>query len=177
MYPNDPLRVCFMPDQPTLAETERAVAAKVGDLPLDFPAMQAVSSLYRAANAARGHLTNSVLRPHDLTWTGFLVLWLLWIWDGMETRRIAESIGISKATLTGVAKTLSARGLIDRARGEEDRRLVTLTLTPAGRRLMVDLFPEFNAAEAALVAGIPSHELTQLTESLRAVVKTAEQGG
>ena len=107
-------RVRLMPDQHTLEETERATQERVGALALDFPAAHAVSSLYRAANAARGHLTNTVLRPHDLTWTGFLVLWLLWIWGAMETRHVAESVGISKATLTGVTKTLVSRGLVDR---------------------------------------------------------------
>ena len=82
---------------------------RVEHLAIDFPAAHALSSLYRAANAARSHLTNTVLRPHDLTWTGFLVLWLLWIWDRMETRGVAESVGISKATLTGVANTLTKR--------------------------------------------------------------------
>ena len=67
--------------------------AQAEHLPLDFGASHALLSLYRAANAVRGHLTNSVLRPHDLTWTGFLVLWTLWIWDSMETREVAESVG------------------------------------------------------------------------------------
>ncbi len=168
------VRLQGMPDQHTLAETERAVAMRVGDLPLDFPAMQAVSSLYRAANAARAHLTNTALRPHDLTWTGFLVLWLLWIWDDMETRRIAENVGISKATLTGVAKTLVARGLIDRVPGVQDRRLVTLALTPAGRELMSTLFADFNAAEAALVRDVGADDLSVMTDALRRIVTTAE---
>lgn len=164
-----------MPDQHTLEETERATRETVGHLPLDFPAMHAVSSLYRAANAARGHLTNTVLRPHGLTWTGFLVLWLLWIWDCMETRTVAESVGISKATLTGVMTTLVSRGLVERRTSEADRRLVELRLTPQGRELMSELFPAFNAAEAELVAGIPSGDLTVLTSTLRRIVRTAEE--
>lgn len=169
------VRLGDMPDQHTLAETERAVVDRVGGLPLDFPAMQAVSSLYRAANAARAHLTNTALRPYDLTWTGFLVLWLLWIWDGMETRRIAENVGISKATLTGVAKTLSSRGLIDREVGVADRRLVTLRLSGSGQELMSTLFSQFNAAEASLVRGVPAADLTVMTEALRMIVTTAEE--
>lgn len=163
-----------MPDQHTLEETERATRARVGALALDFPAAHAVSSLYRAANAARSHLTNTVLRPHDLTWTGFLVLWLLWIWGTMETRQVAESVGISKATLTGVVKTLVARGLVDRMPSDVDRRLVELRLSAEGQRLMVELYPEFNAAEAELVAGMAPVQVTGLTESLRHVVQVAE---
>ncbi len=163
-----------MPDQHSLSETERATQARVGHLPLDFGAMQAVLGIYRAANASRSRLTNTVLRPHDLTWTGFLVLWLLWIWERMETRRVAESVGISKATLTGVANTLEARGLITRIPSTTDRRLVELALTPEGQHLMAELYPEFNAAEAMLVAGIDADDLDVLTKALRQVVLTAE---
>jgi DNA-binding MarR family transcriptional regulator len=165
-----------MPDHHSLSETERATQARVAGLPLDFAAMQAVLGIYRAANASRSRLTNTVLRPHDLTWTAFLVLWLLWIWERMETRHVAESVGISKATLTGVANTLEGRGLITRIPGTADRRLVELALTPAGVSLMAELYPEFNAAEAQLVAGVSAADLQTLTHALRQVVITAEAG-
>ncbi len=170
-------RVWPMPDQHSLSETERATQERVGHLPLDFAAMQAVLSIYRAANASRSRLTNTVLRPHDLTWTSFLVLWLLWIWERMETRRVAESVGISKATLTGVANTLEGRGLLTRIPSTTDRRLVELALTDPGRALMAELYPEFNAAEAELVADLDRGELEVLTKALRQVVITAEADG
>lgn len=163
-----------MPDQHTLAETERAMTERVGPLALDFPAAHAISSLYRAANAARQHLTNKVLRPNELTWTGFLVLWLLWIWESMQTRHVAESVGISKATLTGVTDTLVNRGLVMRVPDPSDRRLVQLTLTVEGRELMAELYPQFNLAEGELVAGLPTEEVELLTRSLRHIVTTGE---
>jgi DNA-binding MarR family transcriptional regulator len=165
-----------MPDRHTLAETESAMSARVERLSLDFPAAGAVSSLYRAANAVRSHLTNTVLRRHELTWTGFVVLWVVWIWDGLETRRAAESAGISKATLTGVVKTLESHGWITRQTGATDRRLVELALTPAGVELMERLYPEFNAAEAEVVACLDRDQVGELTESLRTIV-TALEGG
>jgi DNA-binding MarR family transcriptional regulator len=164
-----------MPDQHSLEETERATQERVGKLAVDFPAAHAISSLYRAANAARSHLTNTVLRPHDLTWTGFLVMWLLWLWESMETRHVAESVGISKATLTGVTKTLMSRGLIDRVPSAVDRRLVSLKLSDKGEQLMAELYPEFNRAEAELVDGIPAADITVLTEALRRIVTVAEE--
>ena len=164
-----------MPDQHSLEETERATQERVGKLAVDFPAAHAISSLYRAANAARSHLTNTVLRPHDLTWTGFLVMWLLWLWESMETRHVAESVGISKATLTGVTKTLMSRGLIDRVPSAVDRRLVSLKLSDKGEQLMAELYPEFNRAEAELVEGIPAADVAVLTESLRRIVTIAEE--
>lgn len=164
-----------MPDRHTLAETERATRERVQHLPLDFAASHALLSVYRAANAVRAHLTNSVLRPHDLTWTGFLVLWTLWIWDSMETRDIAESVGISKGTLTGVAKTLASRGFIERIPSTVDRRLVNLALTPAGLALMDEIYPEFNKAESAVVGDVEATRLEAMTEALRTLVETSER--
>lgn len=131
----------------TLAETERQVADRLGDLTLDFEAMAVCSNLFRAANAVRNHLERSVLAPADLTWTAFVVLWITWIWESVETRVIAAEGGFSKATLSGVMTTLEGRGLLERARSQSDGRLVIVSLTPKGKRLMRGLFPKFNAEE------------------------------
>lgn len=158
-----------------LAATEKAMSAHIGRMQLDFPAALAVSSLYRAANAVRNHLTNSVLREHDLSWTGFVVLWVVWIFDGLETRHAAQSAAISKGTLTGVAKTLESRGWITREVHAADRRLVWLRLTPAGVALMEEIYPKFNAAEAEVIARIERDGLPGLTAQLRTMVSTVEE--
>jgi len=166
--------MAVMPDRRSLAETEKAMSAHVSQLPLNFPAAAAVSSLYRAANAVRVYLINSVLREHGLTWTGFVVLWVVWIWDGVETRHAAENAAISKATLTGVVKTLESRGLLTRRISDTDRRLVNLELTSEGAALMKELYPIFNAAEAEVVAGLSPRKLSELTNSLRSIVTQLE---
>ena len=163
-----------MTDQHTLAETERAMRSRVSGLELDFEAAHAVSSIYRAANAVRGYVTNEVLRPAGLTWTGFVVMWVVWIWDGIETRRAAEAAAISKATLTGVVKTLESGGWIERRAGEEDRRLVELRLTADGKALMEELYPRFNAIEARVVAGLSPSRQQSMTKSLRGIVTSIE---
>jgi MarR family transcriptional regulator, organic hydroperoxide resistance regulator len=163
-----------MPDRHTLAETERAMTDHVSSLSLDFKAAHALSNLFRAANAVRQELTNRVLRNYDITWTGFVVLWVVWIWDGMETRHAAESAGISKATLTGVVKTLEGQGWITRETGATDRRLVNLKLTEAGSAMMRQLYPAFNAAESDVVACLSQRAVADLTRSLRLLVRHLE---
>jgi DNA-binding MarR family transcriptional regulator len=147
----------------------------VAELELDFEAAHAVSSIYRAANAVRSYVTNEVLRPYDVSWTGFVVLWVVWIWDRLETRRAAEAAAISKATLTGVVKTLEARGWIERTVRTDDRRLVELSLTPEGLTLMEELYPRFNAIESQVVAGLSSKRKKEMTSSLREIVTALEQ--
>ena len=166
-----------MPDRHSLAEIEQAMFSHVGNLTVDLPAANAVSTLYRAANAVRAHLTNTVLREHGLTWTGFVVLWVVWIWDGLETRHAAESAGISKATLTGVVKTLEGQGWITRETSAVDRRLVNLKLTESGAAMMHTLYPAFNAAEAEVGACLSGRALGELTRSLRLVVSALDGDG
>jgi MarR family transcriptional regulator, organic hydroperoxide resistance regulator len=158
-----------------LADTEKAMSSHIARLALDLPAASALSSLFRAANSIRNHLTNTVLREHDLSWTGFVVLWSVWIYDGLETRHAAESAAISKGTLTGVANTLEARGWLRRQVDDADRRLVHLVLTDAGVHLMEQLYPQFNAAEAEVVGRIAPDHLTSVTDGLRTMVITVEE--
>ncbi|HUW16269.1 MAG TPA: MarR family winged helix-turn-helix transcriptional regulator [Actinomycetes bacterium] len=137
---------------------------------LDMTAMAAVSNLYRAAGAIRNRFERTVLAPHDLTWTGWVVLWVVWIWDDVEARHVAAEAGISKGTLTGVATTLERRGLLRRRTHPTDARRVLLSLTPAGRRLMNELFPLFNQQEVGVVAPLTARETQVLTTALRKIV-------
>jgi len=147
---------------------------RVEGLEIDFVAAQTISSIYRAANAVRAHITNAVLRQYGLTWSGFVVMWVVWISDGMETRHVAESAAISKATLTGVVKTLESRGWMIRETLVTDRRLVRLRLTRSGIDLMTELYPKFNAVESTVVQELSARSQTRLTRDLRTIVRTVE---
>jgi len=166
-----------MAGQHTLRETERAIAERLNGLPIDVRAMAGVSNIYRAAGAVRNHFEHTVLAPHDLTWTGWVVLWVVWVWGDIETRLVAAEAGISKGTLTGVATTLEARGLMRRRTHPDDARRVLLSLTPAGRRLMEELFPAFNKQEAFVISTLTAEEVRVLTSALRKIVLNIEEAG
>jgi DNA-binding MarR family transcriptional regulator len=158
----------------TLNETERQVATKLSGMTLDFDSMAAVSNVFRAANATRNFLERTVLAPSGLSWTAFVVLWVSWIWEPIETRTIAEEGGFSKATLTGVLQTLESRGLIKRNRSLEDKRLVLVTLTAKGRKLMLTLFPEFNKHEQEVLSGLSAQQKRELATALRKITAFTE---
>lgn len=166
-----------MVTQHTRAETERAVRRRLGETPLRWEAMAVVANIYRAAAVIRQHVENSVLREARLTWTGFVVLWVVWIWDELETGHAAAEAGISKGTLTGVVNTLAARGLVERHAHSTDGRRVVLRLTDEGEELMRRLFPEFNAEEAFVTERLAASECRQLADSLRRVVTHVETDG
>jgi DNA-binding MarR family transcriptional regulator len=158
----------------TLAETERAIGERLGGLELDLDAMWAVSNVYRASAAIRNHLEQSVLRDTGLTWTGFVVLWVVWVWGESETRNVAAEAGISKGTLTGVVKTLESYRYVQRRRHDDDARRVLVSITAHGERLMKDLFPAFNREEAVVVARLDGARRKELAASLRDVIQHLE---
>lgn len=49
---------------------------------------------------------------------------------------VAGRMGISQATITALIQKLEARGMIQRRKGETDRRQVWLSLTEVGRRVL-----------------------------------------
>lgn len=158
----------------TLKQTEEAVQRKLGNQHLDFAAMTAVSNLYRTASTVRNHFEQTVLKPAGLTWTAFVVLWVVWIWEEMETRHVAEEAGINKGTLTGVVKTLEGRGLVRREIPATDRRRTLLTLTPEGEELMSTLFPAFNAEEQYVVSALGARRTKELGDSLKRILTHME---
>ena len=153
----------------TLAETEARVENRLSHMQLDFEAMAVMSNLFRAASAVRNHFERNVLAPSGLSWTAFVVLWVTWIWEPAETREIAGEAGISKATLTGVLSTLEKRGLAMRSRSADDGRLVLVTLTPEGEKLMADLFPKFNKQEVEVVSPLADGQRVALADMLRVI--------
>ncbi|WP_438489866.1 MarR family winged helix-turn-helix transcriptional regulator [Streptomyces sp. S186] len=166
-----------MPGQRSLTEAEKSVEARLGGVPIGHDQMAVVATLYRAAATVRQHLENSVLRGADLTWTAFVVLWVIWIWGESETRYVAEEAGISKGTLTGVARTLESRGLVRRTGHPEDGRLVLLSLTEGGETLMHRLFPQFNAEEVFVTEALDADECRRTAELLRRIVVQVETHG
>ncbi|GAA4099051.1 MarR family winged helix-turn-helix transcriptional regulator [Nonomuraea soli] len=159
----------------TMRQTEEAIAERLGALNLDFEAMWAVSNIYRASSAIRNHLERTVLRDTGLTWTGFVVMWVVWIWGESETRHVAAEAGISKGTLTGVIKTLESYRHLRRSPHPTDRRRVMVALTATGERLMRELFPDFNRQEAFVVKELTGEQRRELAGSLRLVLEHLER--
>lgn len=141
---------------------------------LDFASMSAVANIYRAAAAVRRRAERTVLAEHDLSWGGFTILWVLWIWDEMETAQLARECDLAKGTLTGMVSTLERAGLVERTRLANDRRRVLVELTSRGRSTIESVFPEFNAFETEMTAGLDDDDKAHLAHALRQVITNAD---
>jgi DNA-binding MarR family transcriptional regulator len=162
-----------VPDDDGLLPAERRVLEQLGHLPLDFRAMWAVSNLFRASAAIRRHMESRVLAVDRLSWTSFVALWVLWVWGEMESRDLASAVGISRPTSTGVVTTLERRGFVRRRKSAEDGRMVRVSLTDRGRAKIEELFPRFNAEEAAVTAHLSAEQQEAMAAMLRSMLRVA----
>jgi DNA-binding MarR family transcriptional regulator len=157
-----------------LLPAEQKVLEKLGDRALDFRAMWAISNLFRCSVAIRRHMEARVLAPDRLSWTGFVGLWVLWVWGELEAHAFAEAVGISRPTATGVLRTIETRGWVTRRADPEDRRGVLVSLTPAGRRKIEQLFPRFNAEETTVARVLSDRDQERLATMLRMLLRGLE---
>ncbi len=160
-----------------LSRAERDIRARLGDRSFDFRAMAAISNIYRAATTVRNHMEQRVLASYDLSWSAFTVMWVLWIWGEQETRHVAAETGTTKGTLTGVLKTLVARGLVLRSVHPDDGRRVLVRLAPRGVAVIEEVFPLFNGEETFAASALAPAEQEQLAQLLRRIGARIEAAG
>lgn len=154
----------------TIAQTER----KLGDIAanralgakLDYEAMSLVTELSRAAATTRNRIEQGPLATAKLSWSAYLVLWIVWTWQPIETREIAAEAGLGKSALSGVLTTLEKRSLIVRKKNSQDARLVEVALTPAGKKLFEGLLPEVNALETEIAELVHPNNRALLLDTL-----------
>ena len=157
-----------------LLDAEHDVQARLGDHPLDFASHDAISNIYRAAAGVRRRAEAEVLAEYQLSFGGFTILWVLWVWGEMETAQLAQECALAKGTLTGMLTTLEKRFLVERNRVETDRRRVVVHLTDDGATLIDELFPKFNRFEALMSSSLSVTDKLELARLLRIVITNAD---
>lgn len=160
--------------QPELLDAEREVAARLGNHTLDFASLDVISNIYRAATSVRREAERAVLSAHGLSFGGFTVLWVLWVWEDLETAKLAHECGVTKGTLTGLLVTLEKQNLIARTRVAEDKRRVIASLTPGGLALIEQVYPLFNRFEGEMTVGLSAQAKRELAGMLRTIITNAE---
>ena len=149
----------------TQAETKRRNPKAV-----DQFAVASVANLQIAALNVRNQIERNVLDKHKLTWSGFVTLWVIWIWETPDAGQVSAETGLAKATLSGVLKTLETNKLITRKANKEDARSTLLALTAKGRKLIETVFPEFNAEATKITAHVGKENQRDLVNLLSSLV-------
>lgn len=93
---------------------------------------------------------------------------------GMYPYGIADSMGVSRATASGLIKGLEKSGDVVSSQAETDGRMKKIMLTQAGREKIEKFIPQYYAFISSFAAGHDKKELKQFTEFL-AMINTAQE--
>lgn len=108
-----------------------------GSESLPSAADQALISLRRILKAVDSQ-ARTLARDTSLTPSQVVVLKELSAQDSVQPGELARSAGLKQATISILLDRLQERSLIQRTRGEEDRRTVRVQITPEGRRVLAE---------------------------------------
>ncbi len=91
----------------------------------------------------------------------------LWHLGPLCQRELGDKLLKSSSNVTTVVDNLERRGLVSRTRGKQDRRVITVNLTVAGRRSIQKAFPSHLADIVAAFAHLSSSEQRELARLCR----------
>jgi MarR family 2-MHQ and catechol resistance regulon transcriptional repressor len=134
--------------------------------PDEVRALNAFIKLMRATDTVSALLSRS-LAAHGLTMGQLGVLESLYHLGPLCQRDLGRKLLRSGANVTTVVDNLERDGLVRRERDPNDRRLTTVTLTPAGRKLIADVFPAHVQTITDAFAGLTAEEQEQLARLCR----------
>jgi DNA-binding MarR family transcriptional regulator len=95
--------------------------------------------------------------------------------DGpLPMRRLAEAMDVSQASATGIIDRMEQRGLVERLRDEEDRRVVRVALAEGGNQTLSGLAAERRERVAKILEELDESELQGLLAGLRGLRRGRE---
>ncbi|TMV10830.1 MarR family winged helix-turn-helix transcriptional regulator [Arenibacterium halophilum] len=131
-------------------------------------------ALYSTSHAMM-RLYRPLLAPLGLTYPQYLVLVALWDRDGRSVGDLGEQVALESNTLTPLLKRMETAGLINRRRGAQDERVVTVHLTDAGSALK-DKAAEVTAC-VFQATGLSLEEVADLRARVEALRHKIEAAG
>ncbi|MCS6841036.1 MAG: MarR family winged helix-turn-helix transcriptional regulator [Roseiflexus sp.] len=89
---------------------------------------------------------------------------------------LAQRLGVTYATASGVADALESKQFVARAPLPDDQRVVTLSLTSAGE-MQADRLENILDEIEAVVNGLPAAEQSALLRGMQAIIARLQQSG
>jgi DNA-binding MarR family transcriptional regulator len=90
---------------------------------------------------------------------------------GRSQQALAQHLGTPATRLVALVDGLEQRGLVERRRNPDDRRLYAVHLTEAGRRFMAELARVAREHDDAVLGGLDAGERAQLHDLLTRVAR------
>ncbi len=154
-----------------LRRREFAVAGKPGEM--NYPFSQGLTFVARRWR----NLMNAELRAAGQSQARWGTLyWINIFGDSVNQTELAERIGVEQPTLGRILRDLEAEGLIERAAGQDDRRVRVIRLTAAASPVMREINRIQNVVRARLLAGISPKDLGTCLSVFAKILANMDRG-
>ena len=142
------------------------------------------SDLYRQIAAAEAELhaiamrwVDPVATSGDLTLRQLQVLAFLRAAPDATGHQIADAMGVSTPTMSGIVDRIASKGWLDREQDPQDRRRVLLHLTPEAEEMLAELEVPVHRVKARILDRLDEddlRELARLTDRMRDAAREVE---
>jgi DNA-binding MarR family transcriptional regulator len=113
--------------------------------------------------------SRSLQKSSGLTAPQLAVLTAIAALGEVSTKRIAEDVDLSAATVVTIIDNLERHGLVTRHRSNDDRRIVYTRLTEAAAAILSRAHGPFGESFAARLAALPAQRRRDMLEHLAAL--------
>ncbi len=110
-------------------------------------------------------------QPIDITSVQYAALNVVQEVPGIDQARLSNMIAFDKTTIVKVLDRLVDKGLITRTRSETDRRVNHLHVTPAGEKLLKDIYPKLDRSDKRILAPLSEADQRKFMEMLTRLVQ------
>jgi DNA-binding MarR family transcriptional regulator len=111
-------------------------------------------------------------RPHRLRATQFPILVAAYKHGTAPLAALAERLEMDRTTLLRNVRPLARRRLVEVSLGADSKR-TEIRATPAGRALVVRLYPEWKKAQVHALEALGDQDLSRSLDALGAMVRSA----
>ena len=120
------------------------------------------------------HEVERQLAHTDLTNAQWVPLYKLYIGSATTVAELARQSNLDAGAMTRLLDRLEAKNLCKRVRSEEDRRVVNITLTEAGKQAAQEIPQVLSRVQNAHLAGFSAEEFEALKGYLRRILNNAK---
>ena len=134
---------------------------------------------FRSAIMTLKAISSERVRRLGLSMAQINILYTLQRCGEMPMSRLAEMLNVSLSNATGLIDRIEERGLVERTRVPEDRRVVVIRVTPAGERMLGEIDALSDDLLRSIFGRLDRSELSavgQAFASLREAVTTTAGG-
>jgi DNA-binding MarR family transcriptional regulator len=134
---------------------------------------------FRAAITTLKAISSERVRRLGLSMAQLNILYTLQRCGEMPMSRLAEMLNVSLSNATGLIDRIEERGLVERSRVPEDRRIVLIRVTPDGERMLGEIDALSDGLLRSVLDRLDRSELAAVAGafgSLREALATAAGG-